>query len=58
MFFALPDHPSKAWFLTQREKDLAVLRTIENQTGVDAQSESIKWGQVKEGMFCPESFES
>ncbi|KAI9742135.1 MAG: hypothetical protein M1834_000525 [Cirrosporium novae-zelandiae] len=35
VIFLLPDSPAKAWFLSEKEKELAVLRTAVNQTGVE-----------------------
>jgi hypothetical protein len=31
----LPDSPTKAWFLTAEEKELAVVRLADNQTGIE-----------------------
>lgn len=47
--FALPDHPSTAWFLSPREKEIALLRTIENQTGTETKGNGINWLHIKEG---------
>lgn len=33
---AMPDSPSKAWFFTAQEKELAVVRLASNQTGIDS----------------------
>lgn len=35
VFFGLPDSPTKAWFLTAEEKQLAVVRLADNQTGIE-----------------------
>lgn len=35
VFFGLPDSPTKAWFLTAGEKQLAVVRLADNQTGIE-----------------------
>lgn len=35
VFFGLPDSPTKAWFLTTEEKQLAVVRLVDNQTGIE-----------------------
>ena len=35
VFFGLPDSPTKALFLTTEEKQLAVVRLADNQTGVE-----------------------
>lgn len=34
ILFVLPDNPSNAWFLTKRERILAVKRVAANQTGI------------------------
>lgn len=35
VFFALPNSPSTAWFFTEEEKKLSMIRLAENQTGVN-----------------------
>jgi len=35
VFFGLPDSPTKTWFLTAEEKQLAVVRLADNQTGIE-----------------------
>jgi len=35
VFLGLPDSPTKAWFLTAEEKQLAVVRLADNQTGIE-----------------------
>jgi hypothetical protein len=35
VFFGLPDSPSRAWFLTAEEKQRAVIRLVDNQTGIE-----------------------
>jgi MFS family permease len=32
----MPDSPSKAWFFTAQEKELAVVRLASNQTGIES----------------------
>ena len=46
IFFHLPDDPSKAWFLSDREKLMVVERIRDNQQGFG--NHHIKWYQVKE----------
>ncbi|SCV02700.1 LAMI_0H02102g1_1 [Lachancea mirantina] len=46
IFFHLPDDPSKAWFLSEREKLMVVERIRGNQQGFG--NHHIKWYQVKE----------
>ncbi|ETS74221.1 hypothetical protein PFICI_14087 [Pestalotiopsis fici W106-1] len=47
-FFA-PSNPTKASWLTAEEKEIAVLRLLENETGID--NKTIKWYQVKEALL-------
>lgn len=35
LFFVLPNSPLKAWFLTERERKVAVMRVITNHTGIE-----------------------
>lgn len=35
VFVTLPDSPSKAWFLSEKEKAAVIVRLAANQTGVD-----------------------
>ncbi|SCU90308.1 LAME_0E07976g1_1 [Lachancea meyersii CBS 8951] len=46
IFFHIPDDPSKAWFLSEREKFMVVERIRGNQQGFG--NHHIKWYQVKE----------
>jgi MFS family permease len=46
-----PSNPTKARWLTQREKAIAVLRLAENETGIDTRV--WKWDQVKEAFADP-----
>ncbi|PCG94221.1 Major facilitator superfamily domain, general substrate transporter [Penicillium occitanis (nom. inval.)] len=46
-----PSNPTKARWLTQREKAIAVLRLAENETGID--TKVWKWEQVKEAFVDP-----
>ncbi|SCU85718.1 LAFA_0D17326g1_1 [Lachancea sp. 'fantastica'] len=46
IFFHIPDDPSKAWFLSEREKFMVVERIRSNQQGFG--NHNIKWYQVKE----------
>ncbi|SCV04785.1 LANO_0G12354g1_1 [Lachancea nothofagi CBS 11611] len=46
IFFHIPDDPSKAWFLSEREKFMVVERIRSNQQGFG--NHHIKWYQVKE----------
>ncbi|SCU97774.1 LANO_0E16930g1_1 [Lachancea nothofagi CBS 11611] len=46
VYFHRPDDPSKAWFLSEREKLMVVERIRSNQQGFG--NHNIKWYQVKE----------
>ncbi|GJN94163.1 hypothetical protein Rhopal_007237-T1 [Rhodotorula paludigena] len=50
-FWLLPNSPVRAWWLTDRQKVIAVNRTAENRTGVE--NKVFKWGQVKEAFLDP-----
>ncbi|XWW92704.1 hypothetical protein V2A60_000629 [Cordyceps javanica] len=52
LFFALPTSPMTAWFLTEREREVAVLRVIENHTGIE--NRKYKGYQVKEALLDPQ----
>ena len=49
IYFHLPDDPSKAWFLNEREKLMVVERIRDNQQGFG--NHHIKWYQVKEAFM-------
>lgn len=38
VWFLLPDSPSSAWFLNQRERLIAVKRVVSNETGIKNKS--------------------
>jgi ACS family allantoate permease-like MFS transporter len=42
----VPSNPTKATWLTQKEKAIAVMRLVENETGID--NNKFKWYQVRE----------
>ncbi|KAL3959303.1 hypothetical protein ACCO45_007465 [Purpureocillium lilacinum] len=46
LFFILPASPMKAWFLTERERKVAVMRVIKNHTGIE--NRNYRLYQVKE----------
>ncbi|ATY63955.1 Major facilitator superfamily general substrate transporter [Cordyceps militaris] len=55
LFFALPTSPMTAWFLTEREREVAVLRknqVIENHTGIE--NRTYKVHQAKEALLDPQ----
>ncbi|OQV02701.1 hypothetical protein CLAIMM_07851 [Cladophialophora immunda] len=49
-----PATPMKAWFLTAREKEIAVRRLAQNNTGI--QTRKFKWKQVKEAFMDPQLY--
>lgn len=51
-FWAFPDSPMKAMFLTEREKQIAVQRIQANNTGM--QSRKFKLKQVQEAFMDPQ----
>ncbi|CAI7605015.1 unnamed protein product [Penicillium discolor] len=46
-----PSNPTKAKWLSEREKEVAVLRVLENETGID--NKTFKMEQVKEALLDP-----
>ncbi|SCV99430.1 LAFE_0A02982g1_1 [Lachancea fermentati] len=54
IYFHIPDDPSKAWFLTEREKLMVVERIRTNQQGFG--NHQIKWYQVKEAFRDPRTW--
>ncbi|WWD09811.1 hypothetical protein V865_007939 [Kwoniella europaea PYCC6329] len=48
-FFVIPANPAEAWWLTDRQKVIAIKRTASNQTGV--MNHKIKWDQIKEALL-------
>ncbi|KAI0176849.1 major facilitator superfamily domain-containing protein [Pestalotiopsis sp. NC0098] len=52
---AMPDSPSKAWFFTAQEKELAVVRLASNQTGIDSKR-SFKLSQIWEAARDPKCY--
>ena len=49
--FKLPDNPANAWFLTDEERIMAVVRIKDNQTGIE--SKVFKIEQVREALKDP-----
>lgn len=49
-----PATPMRAWFLTAREKEIAVQRLAQNNTGI--QTRKFKWKQVKEAFMDPQLY--
>ncbi|CAH0053542.1 unnamed protein product [Clonostachys solani] len=52
IYFFLPDSPLQAYFLTEREKSIAVERLRENRTGI--KSTKVKWDQAREALTDPQ----
>ncbi|WWC69114.1 uncharacterized protein I206_103050 [Kwoniella pini CBS 10737] len=48
-FLCIPANPTKAWWLTDRQKVIAIRRTASNQTGI--MNHKIKWDQIKEALL-------
>ncbi|WVW82746.1 hypothetical protein I302_104757 [Kwoniella bestiolae CBS 10118] len=48
-FLVIPANPAEAWWLTDRQKVIAIRRTASNQTGV--MNHKIKWDQIKEALL-------
>ncbi|KAM0806808.1 putative Major facilitator superfamily domain-containing protein [Seiridium cardinale] len=46
-----PSNPTQARWLSAEEKEIAILRLVENETGID--NKTIKWYQVKEASVDP-----
>lgn len=44
-----PSNPTQASWLTAEEKEVAVLRLVENETGID--NKTVKWYQVREALL-------
>lgn len=53
-FILFPASPMKAWFLTAREKEIAVRRLAQNNTGI--QTRKFKWKQVNEAFLDPQLY--
>ena len=54
LFFILPDDIETAWFLNRKERQIAYLRIVSNQTGTDSKSSSgVKWSHARESLQDP-----
>ncbi|KAF7531249.1 hypothetical protein G7054_g9046 [Neopestalotiopsis clavispora] len=51
----MPDSPSKAWFFTAQEKELAVVRLASNQTGIESKK-AFKLSQIWEAARDPKCY--
>ncbi|KAE8364116.1 major facilitator superfamily domain-containing protein [Aspergillus caelatus] len=54
VFFAMPSSPMSAWFLTPRERKIAVVRVLHNHAGL--QNRQYKVYQVKEALRDPQAW--
>lgn len=55
MFFVIPDSPTNSWFLTQREREVAVHRVLDNKNSVKHEHK-FKWDQGKEALMDPQAW--
>lgn len=55
MFFAIPDSPTTSWFLSEREREVAVHRVLENKNAVKHEHK-FKWDQGKEALMDPQAW--
>lgn len=53
-WWLVPDSPTTAWWLSDREKVIAVKRLAGNRTGVE--NKQLKWSQVKEAFLDPKTY--
>lgn len=54
LYFFLPTSPMTAWFLTEKERKIAVMRVIKNHTGIE--NRRYKTSQVKEALRDPQAW--
>ncbi|KAE8157112.1 major facilitator superfamily domain-containing protein [Aspergillus tamarii] len=54
VFFTMPSSPMSAWFLTPRERKIAVIRVLHNHAGL--QNRQYKVYQVKEALRDPQAW--
>ncbi|KAH8881837.1 major facilitator superfamily transporter allantoate [Thozetella sp. PMI_491] len=54
LFVFLPDNPMNARWLSEKEKEIAVLRVLQNRTGFV--NHKWKWNQFFEALFDPQTF--
>ncbi|KAF5983765.1 allantoate permease [Fusarium coicis] len=55
VFFGLPDTPSRAWFFTEEEKKLAMIRLAPNQTGIESKKK-FQTAQIFEALRDPKCY--
>ena len=54
LYIFLPDSPVRCWYMSDREKFVALERVKGNNTGVE--DKTIKWYQVKECLMDPKTW--
>ncbi|RDW89932.1 putative Allantoate permease [Aspergillus mulundensis] len=54
VYIFLPDSPISAWWLSDREKFVALQRVKDNNTGME--DKTIKWHQVREALVDPKTW--
>lgn len=54
LYFVLPDSPVSCWYLSEREKYVAIQRVRSNNTGVE--DKRVKWYQVRECLVDPKTW--
>ncbi|KAJ5116943.1 Major facilitator superfamily domain general substrate transporter [Penicillium angulare] len=55
VFFTLPNSPATAWFLSEKEKKIALIRVSENQTGLGSHKD-IKLNQILDALADPKYY--
>ncbi|KAJ5710012.1 Major facilitator superfamily domain general substrate transporter [Penicillium malachiteum] len=55
VFFTLPNSPATAWFLSEKEKRVALIRVSENQTGLGSHKD-IKLNQIFDALSDPKYY--
>lgn len=53
LFFILPDNIETAWFLKKKEKQIAYLRIVGNQTGTEHHKSEFQLGHIWESLMDP-----
>lgn len=54
MFFMIPDTPDTAWFFNEREREVAVYRVLENETGI--KDNKFNWDQGIQALKDPQAW--
>lgn len=56
MFFMFPDNIHNAWFLNRKEKQIAYLRVVNNQTGTSHNVKGINMAHIWESLLDPKYY--